>query len=326
MTPLKNQILDELYLNSNISNVDLSDKLQVPRQRISEIKSNLWEKGTIYAPTLQINPEAIDFRYYVLKISVKNPPNNYIIAHFKKYSEVKSIDFVYGEFSLIILLEIWNKMRLTYILDQLDQFIIDRYVLSFELSEIIKWWKKGGFLIPNVEKSINLDDKQGKLLNLLRSNNNPNKWPTNCMLNRPFSKKERDFLKNINLSREYTKLSNQNLIVASTISIATPPPEFSHKFFLGLRAEEKITYDQLARKLILNPYITDLCRINEKNQLLAIFRWKDPGGIQAIVIPLYSDSVLATFTTPVVQEIVPTIIPTSLKVANRISEKILRKK
>lgn len=312
--------MEELYQNSHISMNQLAEKLPMARQTITKIKQELWQDRTIYAPTIILNPNRIKLYYYFIELA-GNPTDSEILRVFLPIPEIKSIDLILGDYSILLQVVVHSKTRFLEILNIIDNTISQNLFSHYNIFQAIQFYKIGGFKLPKSKEIIPITPSQWKILQLLHRNSNINLWEIRNSDNSIFSKSDLNYLKTLNIRNECRFFENTGIIQAFSLSFSRPTPDFQFKFFLRIKPKKNSDYPLIAQKLTLNPFIVDLFRVNEDSAIFAIFRVSNLQRLKEFIYSLYNlYGVDKTFTTLVMQEIIPGIYPPTLDVAKFLSK------
>ena len=96
--------------------------------------------------------------------------------------------------------------------------------------------------------------------------------------------------------------------------------DFNFKYFLRVSPKRNSDYPKIAGKLSKNPNIIDLYRVNEEMAIFATFRVSNLFQLKEFIYSLYFDyEIDKTFTTLVMQEMIPSIYPPTMELAKKMS-------
>jgi len=101
------------------------------------------------------------------------------------------------------------------------------------------------------------------------------------------------------------RLENNGIILNYTVNFSPKKVGFEGKYLLRIKPKDPSKYDELARKLDSNEYITDLFRIGEQYGLFAIVRVNKIEDYASFIRNLYnSEEIEDTFTNFVLDELI----------------------
>jgi DNA-binding Lrp family transcriptional regulator len=312
----KLKLLEELYRNSRETAEELANILKKSRQTIAKMRDNLWEKGTIYRPTILLNPQRLNLQYFFMEIKT-NPAEPEILRKLKAMPEITSIDGILGEYALIVKFEMRTKQKFAEILANIENSVAQSMFQSYRIIETIDVFKLGGIILDRTQVQNPIDEKKWKLLELLKRNYNPRKWEDR-KAQEFFTPEEVDALEKLNLSREFDYFIEEHIIERFSIILNAELPDFKTKFFMRIKPKQIGQYTTLAEQLVKEPQIIELYRTGEDSGLLAALRTKDLRTFREFINHLYATyEIKDTTTTVVVDEHIPTHYPPSLHAAER---------
>lgn len=308
----KINVLELLYEDSSIKLNEINKLVGLSRQTVSRIKQELWNRRVIEAPAIIINPHVAEIQTFFMEIKT-NPSEPKILEEIKRIQELETLDGILGDYSLIVRFDVRNKRHFSTILNNIDKNMALSLFRSYRIIETIETFKLGGFIPPTDKPAIKISDKRWELIQNLKKNYNPAKWPERTE-NEFFSLEKMEMINKLNISRELKKMESENLISAYTIRLRKPLNEFSTKYYIRIKPKEISNYQELCLKLQKDPNIIDLFRTGEDFGILAIVRTAGLDGYKTFIYQLYSKyEVLDTHTTVVLDEIFPSIYPPTLK-------------
>ena len=315
----KLRFLQELYKDSKQSINLLADRLHLSRQTISKLKKDLWDREIVHSPRILINPIRLNLQFFFMEIKT-NPSEPEILNKLLSFREITGLDGILGEYSLIAKFEVLTKNDFSNILKTIDQGITQSIFQSYRIIETIDIYKIGGFIIDKSREIYQIEPEKWNLLQLLRKNYNLKKWPERHP-HEFFSDEETEYLKKINLSREFDRFDSEGIIQRYSYCLSRQLPDFTTKFYLRIKPKTIGEYVDLANALTHNPNIIDLYRTGEDAGLLAVVRTNGLDGFTKFIKRLYSDySILNTHTTVVVESHIADLIPPTLDTAKNLTE------
>jgi DNA-binding Lrp family transcriptional regulator len=311
----KLRILEQLYQDARIHAIELQSNTSISRQTISRLRKTFWDNYIIQSAPAVLNAHVLNLQYFFMEIKT-NPAEPELLSRLKQIPGLISIDGVIGEYALIVKFELPTKTAFADILNQIDQSVAQSLFQSYRIIETIDVFKIGGIIINRQFEQKFLDESRWKLLNLLRKNCNPVKWPERTK-NEFFSEDDIQLIEKINLSREIERMEREHIIERFTITIdptIAKIPDLHTKFFMRIKPRAIGQYTELAAKLQYHPNIIELYRTGEDAGLLAIVRTEGLKGFKSFINELYSQyPVLDSYTTVVIDEHMATIFPPTLR-------------
>ena len=313
-------LIEELYKNSLVSVNHLAQILPMARQTITKIKQELWKKQFIFSPSIILNPNLLDLHHYFIELA-GNPTDSEILTIFLPIPEINSIDLVLGDFSLLIQLTVFSKHRFREILAIIDQAIDNRLFTDYRIFQPLEFYKLGGFILDRSENILPLTPNQWDDIQLLRKNFSVKHWNLRQSDLTKLTPFEVEKLNSFQLKKERDINFQKGIIRAFSITLTKPTFDFSFKYFLRIRPKIFRDYAKIAEILSHNPHVVDLYRIDAESGIFATFRVKSLYQLKEFIFSLYDEfEVDKTFTTLVMQEIIPNIHPPSIKVAKILSD------
>ncbi|MCK5347721.1 MAG: Lrp/AsnC family transcriptional regulator [Candidatus Heimdallarchaeota archaeon] len=155
---------------------------------------------------------------------------------------------------------------------------------------------------------------------LLKKNCSFKQWSSRSDDAIKFTPLELEVLKSNQLKPFKEKFYYKGIIRAFSLIFSKPTLDFFFKFFLRIKPKKFRDFTKIAEILTHNPHVVDLYRIDSELGLFAIFRVKSLYQLKEFIFSLHHEfDVDKTFTTLVMQEIIPTPHPPSTKIAKFLS-------
>ncbi|MFX0001932.1 MAG: Lrp/AsnC family transcriptional regulator [Candidatus Hermodarchaeota archaeon] len=278
------------------------------RQTIKEKINSLRKQKIIKNITININPHIRpDYLKYILLEIKTNPTEPKLVNNLLKIPQIKMLDGIFGEFSLIALLIFKSSDEYFKVLKKIDEIMANSYFKKYQIIETIKVYKTNGIDLKDkiVEKDFKLDENDYKILKILQENQGI----------KPISTYEiKDLLmefSNIEISQSTVHnrikiLEQKGVILNYSISFNPRKIGFNGKYLLRIKPKNTSKYDHFAEDLARKEEITDLFRIGEQYGLFAIVRVKKIEDYAAFIRDLYnSEEIEDTFTNFVLDELKP---------------------
>lgn len=284
----------------------ISEKLSYSRQTILNKFNKLKDQKIIHSFTININPNIRpnNMKYVMLEIKT-NPKEPYLVENLLKISQLKMLDGIFGEFSLIALFIFKSSDEFNEILTILDQIMAESYFKKYQIIETIKVFKTNGIQLPNFTSEVDVDDKDYLILKILQEEQGLKPIST-YDISKLFKTKYKQEVSQSTIHNRIKRLEELGIILNYSINFKPNDIGFKGKFLVRIKPKNPSKYDNLALKLIKNPHITDLFRIGEQYGLFAIVRVKEIENYAIFIKDLYdSGEIEDTYTNFVLDELKP---------------------
>jgi len=284
----------------------ISKKLNCSRQTFLNKFNKLKDKKIIHNFTINVNPNIRpnNMKYVILEIKT-NPKEPYLVENLLKINQLKMLDGIFGEFSLIALFIFKSSEEFNEILAVLDQIMAESYFKKYQIIETIKVFKTNGIQLPDPTSELDFDDKDYLILKILQREQGSKPIST-YDISKLIKTKYKQELSQSTIHNRIKRLEETNIILNYTINFNPTDIGFKGKFVVRIKPKNPSKYDNLALKLIKNPHITDLFRIGEQYGLFAIIRVKEIEDYGNFIRELYeTEEIEDTFTNFVLDELKP---------------------
>jgi len=284
----------------------ISKKLNCSRQTFLNKFNKLKDKKIIHNFTINVNPNIRpnNMKYVILEIKT-NPKEPYLVENLLKINQLKMLDGIFGEFSLIALFIFKSSEEFNEILTVLDQIMAESYFKKYQIIETIKVFKTNGIQLPDPTSELDFDDKDYLILKILQREQGSKPIST-YDISKLIKTKYKQELSQSTIHNRIKRLEETNIILNYTINFNPTDIGFKGKFVVRIKPKNPSKYDNLALKLIKNPHITDLFRIGEQYGLFAIIRVKEIEDYGNFIRELYeTEEIEDTFTNFVLDELKP---------------------
>lgn len=299
-------LLKSLNGSTKLNLTRISKKLNYSRQTILNKFNKLRDQKIIHNFTININPNIHpnNMKYVMLEIKT-NPKEPYLVENLLKISQLKMLDGIFGEFSLIALFIFKSSEEFNEILAVLDQIMADSYFKKYQIIETIKVFKTNGIQLPVPTSELDFDDKDYLILKILQEEQGLKPISTydiSKLLRAKFNQE----LSQPTIYNRIKRLEKKSIILNYSINFNPNDIGFKGKFVVRIKPKNPSKYDNLALKLIKNPRITDLFRIGEQYGLFAIIRVKEIEDYGNFIKELYdTEEIEDTYTNFVLDELKP---------------------
>ncbi|MHA1273304.1 MAG: Lrp/AsnC family transcriptional regulator [Promethearchaeota archaeon] len=256
--------------------------------------------------TINIFPnEPINLRYVLLEIKT-NPQEPELVEKLLTIPQLRMLDGIFGEFSLIALFIFESTNQYQKTLQKIDKIMAKSYFKKYQIVEPIKIFKTNGIKLKNrkIKLKRNLDNKDIAILRILRDKQSIKPLSTykiKKILNSEF---------NINISQptiynRIKSLEKAGIILNYTFNFNPRMLGFKGKYILRIKPKDPSKYDSLAKNLEENINITDLFRIGDEYGLFAIVRVKEVEDYKSFIVDLYNTGEIEdTWTNFVLEEMI----------------------
>ncbi|MFX1235292.1 MAG: hypothetical protein ACFFBY_12155 [Promethearchaeota archaeon] len=174
------------------------------------------------------------------------------------------------------------------------------------INKIIESIKKTGISLDkkNFDLNYEIDDIDYTILTILRDNQGPKPIST-YEISRFFKDRYKTEISQSTIHNRVKKLEKKGVILNYAINFCPKKIGFEGKYLLRIKPKDPSKYNELALKLDMNKYITDLFRIGEQFGLFAIVRVEKIEEYARFIKDLYtSEEIEDTFTNFVLDELI----------------------
>ncbi|MHA1526600.1 MAG: Lrp/AsnC family transcriptional regulator [Promethearchaeota archaeon] len=300
---MKLDLIRKLNSKSKPNISKISKELNITRKTFENNFKKLLKGEIVENFTININPNIEpNLKYVILEIKT-NPKEPELVEELLKISQLKMLDGIFGEFSLITLFIFKNSEEFNRVLNNLDLIMSKSYFKKYQIIETIKVYKTNGLELSKIDLNPQhkLDDIDYNILNILLEKQG----------SKLISTYEIKHLleEDISQSTVYNRVKNleeSGIILNYSINFCPNKIDFKGKFIVRIKPKNPSKYDNLALKLMKNPHITDLFRIGEQYGLFAIIRVKEIEDYGNFIRKLYeTEEIEDTYTNFVLDELKP---------------------
>jgi DNA-binding Lrp family transcriptional regulator len=310
----KNRILIKRLNGKSKFNISkISQALGISRQTIQNKLNNLRDGQIIKNFTININPniQSKNLKFVMLEIKT-NPKEPKLVEELLKLPQLKMLDGIFGEFSLIALFIFKSSDKYYQTLNQIDKIMALSYFKKYQIIETIKVFKTNGIKLENsdVNRQFEIDEIDDLILKILQEHQGLKPISTYDIKHFMNEKYKLDVFNHYKegisqptVHNKIKKLENNGIILNYTINFCPRKLGFKGKFIVRIKPKDPSKYDLLARKLEEKNEITDLFRIGTQYGLFAIVRVKNIGDYGSFIRDLfYEEDIEDTFTNFVLDE------------------------
>lgn len=298
------EILKKLFSDSKLNFSQISKELDITRKTLKKYLGVLRREKIINDFTININPNINPDLMYVIVEFKTNPNEPKLIERLLKIQQIKMLDGILGDFSLIALFIFRESSEFNQILKNIDNIMSSSYFKKYTIISAIKIYKTNGIDISfsqefERKKIDQIDILILRILQYEQDSKLISTYEISEILNRKF---------NIQASQStiYNRiksLEENDIIINHCINFNPLKLGFKGKYILRIKPKNPSHYDELAVNLIKKKEITDLFRIGEQYGLFAIVRVKEIEEYGRFIKNLYdSEQIEDTYSNFVLDE------------------------
>jgi len=298
------ELIKKLNYRSKPSISEISDDLGISRQTFKNKFNKLEEENIIKNFTINIHPNIQpNLKYVILEIKT-NPKEPELVKELLKIKQLRLLDGIFGEFSLIALFIFRNSEEFNRILNQIDQIMSNSYFKKYQIIETIKIYKTHGVELSNIElKNYQLDINDHLILEVLQEEQGP-KLISTYDISKLLKKKSRVIISQSTIYNKIKTMEKNGVILNYNINFSPRKIGYKGKYIVRIKPKNPSEYDELALRLEKKSSITDLFRIGEQYGLFAIIRVKEIEDYGNFIKELYFDEIEDTFTNFILDELI----------------------
>ena len=301
------EILKKVNTKSKPNISKISKELGITRQTFQNKFEMLKDKGIIKNFTININPNIRpNLKYVILEIKT-NPKEPRIVEDLLKIPQMKMLDGIFGEYSLIALFVFNDSDEFNKVLLKVDEIMGTSYFKKYQIIEAIKVFKTNGIDVTTteLEKDLNLDQNDYYILKIMENEQNL-KLISTYEVSKIFKKRYNVELSQSTIYNRIKKLEESSVILNYSINFKPKKVGFKGKFIVRIKPKDSSKYSELALSLVRRDEIVYLFRMGEQYGLLAIVRVKKIEDFGDFIKNLYeSEDMEDTYTNFVLDELKP---------------------
>ena len=301
------EILKKVNTKSKPNISKISKELGITRQTFQNKFEMLKDKGIIKNFTININPNIRpNLKYVILEIKT-NPKEPHIVEDLLKIPQMKMLDGIFGEYSLIALFVFNDSDEFNKVLLKVDKIMGTSYFKKYQIIEAIKVFKANGIDVTTTELEIdlNLDQIDYNVLKIMENEQNL-KLISTYEISKIFKKRYNVELSQSTIYNRIKKLEESSVILNYSINFKPKKVGFKGKFIVRIKPKDSSKYSELALSLVRKDEIVYLFRMGEQYGLLAIVRVKKIEDFGDFIKNLYeSEDMEDTYTNFVLDELKP---------------------
>ncbi len=284
----------------------ISDSLGITRQSFRTKFSNLISDQIIKNFTININPSIGRNRMKIVILEIKtNPKEPHLLQDLIKIPQLKSLDGIFGEFSLIGLLQFRSADQYHEILHVIDKIMTASYFKKYQMNEVIRIYKMNGIQLNEIKfnPDYELDDLDYKILDILQENQGLKPIST-YEVKKIINQDPKLEISQPTIYNRIKLLENSGIILNYAINFNPRAIGYNGKFIVRIKPNNPSEYDNLALNLEKIKEITDLFRIGEQYGLFAVVRVQKIEDFALFIKELYNEKIEDTYTNFILDELI----------------------
>ncbi len=301
------EILKKVNTKSKPNISKISKELGITRQTFQNKFEMLKDKGIIKNFTININPNIRpNLKYVILEIKT-NPKEPHIVEDLLKIPQMKMLDGIFGEYSLIALFVFEDSDEFNKVLLKVDEIMGTSFFKKYQIIEAIKVFKTNGIDVTATELEIdlNLDQTDYNVLKIMENEQNL-KLISTYEISKIFKKRYNVELSQSTIYNRIKRLEESSVILNYSINFKPKKVGFKGKFIVRIKPKDSSKYSELALSLVKRDEIVYLFRMGEQYGLFAIVRVKRIEDFGDFIKNLYeSEDMEDTYTNFVLDELKP---------------------
>ncbi len=300
------QIIKKLKNNSKIKFSRVAEDLDITRVTLQNRMINLREKKIISDFTITINPNIRPNLKYVFMEIKTNPKEPFMVNELFEIPQLKILDGILGEFSLIAMYIFKDLADFNDSLSKIDSVMADSYFKKYQFIETIKIYKINSFRLNKVKPILkDLDENDFLILKTLQEKQG-SKLLSTYEIKEIFKKDYKILISQSTIHKRIKDMEHEGVILNYSIRFNPKLIGYKGKFYVRIKPKNPAKYDIIAENLEKSEYITDLFRIGEQYGLLAIVRVKEIDDYSTFIKNIYeTEDIEDTFTNFALDELKP---------------------
>ena len=300
-------IIQKLYSKTKPNITKISRELKITRVTFQNRFEQLVREHIIKNFTININPNiSPNLKYIILEIKT-NPKEPHLVEELQKIPQLKILDGIFGEFSLLTLFIFKDSNEFSQVLDSIDRIMSNSYFKKYQLVEAIRVYKTYGIELTKVRLDGNYTlDKIDHLILKILEEDQGLKLLSTFEISRILKRKYEIEISQSTIYNRIKNLEQTGIILNYAINFNPSKLGFKGKFFIRIKPRDTSKYNQIALKLEKKQEITHLFRIGEQYGLFAIVRVRNIEDYASFIKYLYeTEEIEDTFTIFVLDELKP---------------------
>ena len=299
-------ILKHLNSKTKLNFKDISNDLHITRQTFLNKLEIMKQEKIINDYTINLNPNIRpNLKCVILEVKT-NPKEPQIVNELLKIPQLKMLDGIFGEFSLIALFIFRSQEEYYSVLNIIDQIMADSYFKKYHVIDTIKVFKTNGIELSKskIDRDYEIDELDYLILRILNEEQG-NKLISTYEIRSILKNRYQTDSSQPTIYHRIKKLEASGIILNYCINFDPRKIGFKGKYIVRIKPKDPSRYNQIALKLEKRKEITDLFRIGENYGLLAIVRVKEIENYGEFIKDFYASEDVGiedTFTNFVLDE------------------------
>ncbi len=300
------KIIKKLENTSKIKFSKVAEDLDITRVTLQNRMTNLREKQIISDFTITINPNIRPNLKYVFMEIKTNPKEPFLVNELFEIPQLKILDGILGEFSLIAMFIFKDLGDFNNSLSKIDSVMAYSYFKKYQFIETIKIYKINSFRLNTVKSILkDLDENDFLILKILQDKQT-SKLLSTYEIKEIFKKDYKITISQSTIHKRIKDMEQEGVILNYSIRFNPKLIGYKGKFYVRIKPKNPAKYDTIAENLENSEYITDLFRIGEQYGLLAIVRVKEIDDYGTFIKNIYdTEDIEDTFTNFALDELKP---------------------
>jgi len=300
-------LIQKLYSKTKPNITKISRELKITRVTFQNRFEQLAREHVIKNFTININPNiSPNLKYIILEIKT-NPKEPHLVEELQKIPQLKILDGIFGEFSLLTLFIFKDSNEFSQVLNTIDKIMSNSYFKKYQLVEAIRVYKTYGIELTKIRLDVNYTlDKIDYLILKILEEDQGLKLLSTFEISRILKRKYQIEISQSTIYNRIKNLEQTGIIINYAINFNPSKLGFKGKFFIRIKPRDTSKYNQIALKLEKKQEITHLFRIGEQYGLFAIVRVRNIEDYASFIKYLYeTEEIEDTFTIFVLDELKP---------------------
>jgi DNA-binding Lrp family transcriptional regulator len=301
------ELIKKLYSKTKPNISKISRELNITRVTFQNRFEHLAQEGIIKNFTININPNiSPNLKYIILEIKT-NPKEPHLVDELQKIPQLKILDGIFGEFSLLTLFVFKDSNEFNQVLNLIDKIMSNSYFKKYQLVEAIRVYKTYGIKLRKVSLHVKytLDNIEYLILKILEEDQGL-KLLSTFEISQILKIKYQIAISQSTIYNRIKNLEQKRIILNYAINFNPNKLGFKGKFFIRIKPKDTSKYNHIALKLEKKQEITHLFRIGEQYGLFAIVRVRDIEDYATFIKYLYeTEEIEDTYTIFVLDELKP---------------------
>ncbi|MFX0071170.1 MAG: Lrp/AsnC family transcriptional regulator [Candidatus Hermodarchaeota archaeon] len=300
------KILKKLNTKSKPKISIISKELMVTRQTFRNRFDYLRKEKIINNFTININPNIRPKLMHIIIEIKTNPKEPKLVEELLLLPQLRLLDGIFGEYSLIALFEFKDSEEFNSVLKKIDEIMAYSYFKKYQIIETIKAFKINGIELASENVYLNqLERIEYSILEILQYFQGIKPIST-YDIKQSLKKRYNLEISQPSIYNKIKKLEETGIILNHTLNFCPIKIGFKGKYIVRIKPKDPSRYDSLALNLEKKKEITDLFRIGEQYGLFAIVRVNEIEDYSGFIKELYdTEEIEDTFTNFVLDELKP---------------------